>query len=83
VSGYQAWAAVWAAEPNLCASEVLAAHPELRAGLLVGGGKLGFWLTDFSTSSTKLDGFKCTSKRDRAVYSNCDVQCLGSCRDEG
>ncbi|HEV8701622.1 MAG TPA: lysyl oxidase family protein [Candidatus Polarisedimenticolia bacterium] len=83
VEGYQAWSAARAAEPNLCASEVLATHPELRAGLLVDGGKRGFCLTDFGTISTKHDGFKCPNKKDRAVYSDCDVQGLGSCRTEG
>lgn len=82
VEGYQAWAAARAAEPNLCASDVLAAHPELRAGLLVDGGKRGFCLIDFSTISTRADGFKCPNKKDQAVYSDCDVQGLGVCRAE-
>jgi hypothetical protein len=82
VEGYQAWAAARAADPNLCASEVLAAHPELRAELLVDGGKRGFCLIDTGTITTKADGFKCPNKKDQAVYSDCDVQGLGACRTE-
>lgn len=82
VEGYQAWAAARAADPNLCASEVLAAHPELRSGLIVDGGKRGFCLTDFDTISMRRDGFKCPNRKDRAVYSDCDVQGLGVCRTE-
>jgi hypothetical protein len=83
VDGYQSWIAARAADPDACAGDVLAAQPELRAGLLVDGGKRGFCLTDFGVVGHRREGFNCKFRRDPEVYVGCDFQGLGVCRTEG
>jgi hypothetical protein len=83
VEGYQRWSAARAANPDACGDDVMAADPSLASGLIVGGGKLGFCMTDFSKISKKRDGYACPSKHiDHEVYVDCDVQGQGVCHAE-
>lgn len=79
---YQRWSALRAADPSLCADAVLAAHPDLAAGL-IDGGKRGFCMTDFGLMNVRRDGMRCPfGTGDPQTYIDCDLQGLGVCWTE-
>lgn len=79
LSGYARWKALRAADPSLCASQVLAANPDLASELVL-GTKLGLCFYDVLTmhqapAATQV----CPNTLDPQTYTSCDFAGLGVC----